>query len=79
VKPHVAILSGGSEIVSLALVEELLTNGFQPIIIALRKDSLFRGLSANIPFTELDWNPAETDSDSSMLAAGSAAVGRKGS
>lgn len=63
----VAILSGGSEIISVALVEEFLANGFRPVIIALRRNSILRGLPNELPFHQLTWPPVDPASTAKQL------------
>lgn len=63
----VAILSGGSEIISVALVEEFLASGFRPVVIALRRNSLLRGLAKELPFHQLTWPPVDPASTARQL------------
>ena len=65
---HVAVLSGGSEIVSAALIEEFLSNGFRPVIIALGRNSILRSLAKQMPFEELAWPPTDPASTANQLA-----------
>lgn len=63
----VAVLSGGSEIVSTSLVEELLNGGFRPAIIAMRHDSILQDLASHLTFKVLTWPPDYLESCASEL------------
>lgn len=63
----VAVLSGGSEVVSTSLVEELLDGGFRPAIIAMRQDSILQDLANHLPFKVLTWPPDYLESCASEL------------
>lgn len=71
----VVILSGGSEIVSVALVEEFLANGFRPAIVSLRRNSILNGLADELPFHRLSWPPVDPTSTAHQLVAALRAFG----
>lgn len=54
-KPAI-ILSGGSEVISIAVAEELMENGVSIAVISLAKNSILKGLNA-LFFYEIEWPP----------------------
>lgn len=54
-KPAI-ILSGGSEVISIAVAEELIENGVNIAVISLVKNSILKGLNV-LNFSEIEWPP----------------------
>jgi len=60
-KTPAIILSGGSEIISISLAEELLFYNIPLIVISLGKKSIIRDISNVIAYVQIDWPPNNTE------------------
>ncbi len=66
-KVPAVILSGGSEIVSVALVEELVAHGIPIILVALGRSSLLRGAVPGMRYREMAWPPPSAEVGATTL------------